>query len=252
MKWHVRQIAIISVLSLFALPGRTLCADGGTAVAKGRLAGRVLAPEGTPVVGAQVIYDRVREYRQNESDHRIYELNPELYASGIVVTLKDGGFLTPDVPAGDYQICVEVPRGGFLDLCKWSPPTRAVAPAGSPVEIRLTRGAEVRVRIEDPAGLTPTYNNLREVPSVVVGVQTETGAYHALRIDGKDKDGWDLRLTVPFDTALKLWVYSPGVELADAVGQRVDAARGLHIPFQVTRAANARQFTLVATGRLVK
>jgi len=252
VKCKLQGIAFISALFLLSLPGTTLCADGSTAVAKGRLAGRVLAPEGTPVVEAQVIYDRVREYRQNESDHRIYELSPELYTSGIVVTLEDGGFLTPEVPAGDYQVCVEVPRGGFLDLCKWSPPIRAVSPAGPPVEIRLTRGAEVRVRIEDPAGLTPTHNGLREVPRVIVGVQTETGAYHALRIDGKDKDGWDLRLTVPFDTALKLWVYSPDVELADAVDQRVDAARGLHIPFQVTRAENARQFTLVATGWLVK
>lgn len=250
MRWQLQQIAIALVISFFGLSAKTLCADAGVQAAKGRLAGRVLAPDGSPVTGAQVMYDRVREFRQSADGLRIYELNPELRTSGIVVTRQDGSFVTPDIPEGDYGICVEAPGSGLLDSCKWSPVVKSAVPQDRPVEIRLALGGEVRASIEDPTGFTPTYNGLREIPKVVVGAQTETGAFHALRIAGRDNDGWALALTVPFDMALKLWVYSPEVELVDEVGTRVAADRGVHVPFQVTRAAASREFLLTATGRV--
>ncbi len=246
MKWQLQQLATALVVSFIGSAATGFSADA----AKGRLSGRVLAPDGSPVAGAQVMYDRVREFRRSEDGLRIYELNRELRTSGIAVTLEDGSFVTPEVPEGDYGICVEVPGSRFLDLCKWSPVVKTRVPQERPAEIRLVQGGELRVRIDDLAGVTPTYNGLREVPKVVVGAQTDSGAFHALRIAGRDAGGWTLALTVPFDMGLKLWVYSPEVELSDELGGKVAAERGVHVPFQVTGAAGSRQFLLRATGRV--
>ena len=80
-------------------------------------------------------------------------------------------------------------------------------------------------------------------PNVILGVRTKQGAFHEITEVSSDKAGVDFRLTVPFDQALTLWVFSRELNLTDEMGTAIDGT-GPNGEFTIPRGTPSTTFTL--------
>jgi hypothetical protein len=155
----------------------------------------------------------------------------------------------PPLPDGDYSLCVSVPAGGFLDPCRSGPPVRFKVVQGrvsAPAPIRLQRGAVLRFRVNDPQRLLPPATGV-SLSRLIVGVRTESGEFQPAVVVNEDASGRDLLLTVPFNTPLKVWIFSRHVRVNDELGRAVDTA-GANLPLRVTPATPEVRLTFNVAG----
>ena len=154
-----------------------------------------------------------------------------------------GEFTVNQLPAGEYAFCTSAP--GFLATCKWGPGIFANISAGQVVnlpQVRLEPSADLRIRLNDENGLYSA-GDVMSGPNVIFGVRTKQGTFHKMTEVSRDKAGVDFRLTVPFDQALTLWVFSRELVLVDETGQAVDTS-GPNGEFVVSQGSYGRTFTL--------
>lgn len=166
-------------------------------------------------------------------------------ASGRTQSAPNGSFGFDNLPVGDYLLCVQVPAGGFVDPCHWSPaPQTVTVKSGQTtagLQIRVATASVLQIRLNDPGDLLQPKGGV--APHIMMGVVTSRGLFQPAFLAVKDAAGQDHQVTVPLDTPLKFSIFSKHVQLTDANGQAVDSA-GSSFTFQhTTGAAQQKTFT---------
>lgn len=214
----------------------------------GAIQGFVAVEDGAPLPGALVLYSRVTPLVEIGTSYR--PAPGEAFVRRTVSADANGRFSVSDLPAGEYLLCAEVPSGPYLNPCRWSFAYRTTVSPGSVATptVVLKKGTLLKVRVNDPAGLLPSVKEDVSRPlQLIVGVVFGEGAFLRAKNTAVHGAGRDYEMSVPVSTALKLWVFSRHVMLADSKGAAIDNA-GAKIPFQAT-AGQDHVVTLNVSGR---
>lgn len=176
----------------------------------GTITGAVVSEDGILPAGLAVVLHKIPEYidvsKTGMSQPRV--VLSSIRPAQVLGVSSTGSFSAAGVPTGHYKLCA-APPDGSLDTCLWSGPVDVVLAPGSSSaggNLRLRRGAVVRIRLNDPQSLLPTVQTAYVEKGVVAGVMTATGAFRPARLRSRDAGGTDLVMTVPFDTPLRLWI----------------------------------------------
>ena len=115
----------------------------------------------------------------------------------------------------------------------WStaPPTVTLT-AGKSVtgeQLKITAGSILSVRVNDPSNLLSQLGKSGQVPPVAMAVHTTAGFFQPLVMHTADATGSEHEVTIPFDSAVPLWVHSAKLTLTQTGGAAVPAA-GLSQP----------------------
>jgi hypothetical protein len=118
------------------------------------ITGVVLVENNTPVPGALVLYNRVREYRSDTMGRPI--------AAGLAVnsgtrTNGAGAFTISGIPPGSYYMCAYPTQAGQLPSCEWEQPAlRVELLPGQTIQnitLQVVQGTLVLLRVIDARGL---------------------------------------------------------------------------------------------------
>ncbi|MCW5979791.1 MAG: carboxypeptidase regulatory-like domain-containing protein [Bryobacteraceae bacterium] len=209
----------------------------------------VTSEDGKPLPGAVVLYRSIP--RLEIMGGRAQPAAGEPVVDGLTASDAAGGFTVPDLPAGHYIVCAEVPLAAYLNPCKWSatPSLTLSSDAVGRPAIVLKKGVFLRVHVNDPVGLLPMLDlGTMSRRNLIVGVRFGKGAFLGARETNTDKTGFDYEMVIPAGEPLSLWVFSRHVTLTDSKGSAVDNS-GAMIPFQAV-AGQDQSFTLNVTGHV--
>jgi hypothetical protein len=166
-------------------------------------------------------------------------------ASGRAQSAPDGSFGFDNLPAGEYALCAQVPGGGFVDSCHWSPVPQTVTVKGGQsitgVQIRVATGSVLHIRLNDPGELLEAKGGIE--PHVMMGVVNSRGLFQPTFLAAKDPAGRNHEVTIPLDTPLKFHIFSKHVRINDENGVPVDSAGSTFAIQHTTGAASQKSFT---------
>jgi len=117
----------------------------------------------------------------------------------------DGSFSFRGLNTGTYRLCAQVPSGGYLNPCDWSPtpPTLSLAVGRSVTAfvLKIEKGSTLKIRINDP-------NNLlgldKTAAPILMAIPTPHGLLPSPVLRAQDAVGSDHEITIPFDTPVQL------------------------------------------------
>ena len=85
-------------------------------------------------------------------------------------------------------------------------------------------------------------------PGIIIGVQGDDGAFYRAAFGPAMANGRDFQITVPYDTHLRLWVFSRTLSVSDGLGNTLNSS-GTWLPFEIPSGQPTGSFTLsVAAG----
>ena len=153
-------------------------------------------------------------------------------AGGVNSTVQSGPggqYSFTQLAAGNYMICVQVPHSRYLDTCYWSTPTQATVTAGKisgNVNVRLTSGALLHVRLNDPGQHVAKGEGV-----VLLGVVGPSSLFHPLSVVTSNDSGALLDFAIPLNSAARLAVNSDRLQITDGIGAPLAAiSNSLPIP----------------------
>lgn len=214
----------------------------------GTIQGMVRTASGVPIPGVVISYSRVT--RLTGPAARARPAAGEAIVRSSVSSDIDGGFAVPNLPAGDYLLCAEVPSAAYLNPCKWSASPSVTLGSGAVQRpaLVLQKGVFLKVKVNDPQGLLPTVkNDPSHADNLIVGVIFGNGAFLAADLTRADRGGREYQMAIPTGAPLRLWIFSRHVTLTDTAGSTVDNSGG-RIPFQAI-AGRDQEFDLRVSGR---
>ena len=199
-------------------------------VAAAQLKGAVLDELGRPLAGARVVYaQKPRILPGKFGKGRSAPVERTL--SSKVITDAFGRYEIPQLPSGDYYLCMTAP--GYLTNCEWAQWRLATVAQGQVLDhgpVQLPKAAPVTIVINDPLSL------LKEVKPpnspLVVGVRDGFGRLHPARETAVVGNSHMFQVDVPYGTAMNVWLHSWRFFLTDSRGVALDQ-RGAQVPFQV-------------------
>ncbi len=205
-KHFASMICSFPVIAAFALFG----ADSGG------ISGKISAADGTPVDAALTLHDLTTP--------RVVGAKPfdRQFSSR-----RDGTFALANVPAAQYEICVDAPQLSVLDPCRWGGSTKFTVTAAGTTTVNLTvqRGYQLKVRVNDTNGLLASAAagpaagasaSAAASPSLQMAVKTIQGTYENLRLQSADATGRNNYLVVPYNMPLVLVATGSSVALSDS------------------------------------
>jgi hypothetical protein len=227
---------------LFAVPA---LAQNATA----QMTGLVVDENGKPLAGAHVLY--TRQVRQVQgADGKWRDAPGETPFSSQAAADATGKYQLPQLPPGDYNLCMYAT--GYLTTCEWARwqhATVAASQALSQGTVQLTKAVTVTIRVNDPLHLLGSANQISA--PLAAGVREQSGRFHPARETATDTTGHTLQVSVPYATALTLWLHSWRFLLTDSIGAPVNHL-GAQFPFQVAANGTAPSYTFNITGEAPK
>jgi hypothetical protein len=123
---------------------------------------------------------------------------------------------------GTYRLCADSPNGIWLNPCEWGLQAPVVSvsaaqPTGN-INVVLKKGVAVPVRIEDPALLLTKNEGKTPGAHLLLGIGTDASVFRIAQIVSQDSAGRDHQIVVPFNSSVKLVVYSSFFQLSDGNG----------------------------------
>jgi len=168
---------------------------------------------------------------------------------------SDGSFSIANLAAGTYNVCVNMPSSQFLDPCHWSAPVSVTLTSGQVLkglQVKVKQGTTVTVHLNDPSQLLSANEGKKAGAHMLVGVWTPDGLFHAASVSSKGNAAREYSVTVPYDTALQLSLFSGFFQMADSNGKAVNQTGAL-VPLQFSSLSPATkppvvQFTVTGTN----
>lgn len=131
---------------------------------------------------------------------------------------SDGTFSIPNVPPGQYEICVDAPKAAALDPCEWTPggaPRITVKGAAASsllpvrVQIKVETGYMLQVHLNDPQQtLTSTLGGAGG-NSVLLRLVGMDSRLHNFRLLSASATGQDRFIVMPYNSPVMLTVDTP-------------------------------------------
>jgi len=209
----------------------------------------VLDQDGRPAKGIGAYISKLSEYVRSPASGRLTRVPPGPGSTQHAASDEAGAVKVAGLPPGQYQACIFARQLGVLDPCIWSGVATFSVVAGQKTAfpaVRLTKGGLLQVRFLDPAGLLPKSEPLMN-PAMIVGVVPSTRGFIGMKGGQRSVPGGrEYTMTVPFDTPLKLRLFSRSLRLTDESGRAVDNP-GASIPFSVP-SGQAKIFTFTVAA----
>jgi hypothetical protein len=140
-------------------------------------------------------------------------------ARGVATSGYDGSYQIPSLPAGTYNVCLQVPGDGYLATCHWgSTATVVTLAAGQKLtgtKVALKPGSILKVHLDDPGQLLNQKTKKGYAPHLVMGVWSG-GMFYPAHVAAKTAVTADYQVTIPFDTSLKFTIQSMSLGLGNA------------------------------------
>jgi hypothetical protein len=230
----VRRLTIELVFILPCLAQTQLSFNG---VISGSLAG----DDGSAILGGQV---------------SLLLLTPPQWKRGTPQTLwsaasgTGGAFQVSGLSVGTYKICAQVPDSVWLNPCEWGlKPAQVTLSAGQPnatVKIVLSKGATVRIRVDDASHLLSQQEGKRPGAHLLLGVATDAFSFRLAPIVSQDAGGRDYQIVIPFGITAKVVARSSFFRLSDSTG--VPLSSGTVIPVTVPAGQTPPTVRVVVSG----
>lgn len=222
--------------------------------ATGSIRGTVSAQNGSPIPGASVLYSRIPQFqpvRDTNGRMRTPRVAPgESRINSMTTTDAGGSFFITGLPAGRYRFCVDFPASGFLNPCDAGTPLVVILSDNQAFTggvISLIKGAVITIRVNDPLLLLPATEDAISAPHVVVGVQSNTGAFHAAAMMSRDASGRTFATAVPYAIPLRVLAFSRVARIVDQTGLALTEIGG--IPLQVASGTANQTITLTVASK---
>ena len=162
----------------------------------------------------------------------------------------DGSFSFSNLAPGSYRLCVQVPAGGYLNPCSWSPtPTTVTIAAGKPTtgyQLKIAAGSVLKVRLNDPNIVLKSA--LTAPVPVILGVRTPSALFEPFVMRARDASGSDHEVTIPFDLPVKVSVQSKQLSLANSNGTPVVAGTTISVTHSSSPGPPPPAITFTITG----
>jgi len=210
----------------------------------GRLKAIVGDEGGKPVRQAVVVYSRI-PVGQRDPRGRFHEAPGQVPISSQASVDAAGAFITPQVPAGNYTLCIKA--AGYLTSCNWSGWLTTAISSGQDHDfgrIVLKKAVAVTIRINDPLHLLPRDPNSLGISA---GVIDDDHVYHGPDSTDADSNGRTLQVGVPLGRAMQLWLHSIRFRLATGDGAIVNST-GTKIPFRANEGGLPPTFVVNVSG----
>jgi hypothetical protein len=168
-----------------------------------------------------------------------------------VAIRPDGTFQLAPLGEGGYGICVEVPSTIWLGSCEWGNKGTSVSLTQSQpsatISVVLTKGAAVRLRVNDSAGLLTANEAKTPGAHLLVGVGMDNLLFRPAAIVSQDAAGRTYQVVVPFDRSVQISVASAHFQLSEVTGKAL-AKFGNLIPVLVPSGQQPPNLVLNVTG----
>ena len=223
------------------------------APAQPSIQGAVKDTLGTPVPGAIIVFHRIAQLKPPQRPGASpSDLAPgEQRFSALATSDSTGRFIVQNLPSGPYYSCVSIDHPQLLHPCDWSSMVRTEITAGAPapgLQFTLQRGRRLGVQMSDPLQLLPPLKGATRPQPVIVGVQTLTGSIHVARTvsDAGKTRTWEI--TIPSDSALRLWLFTTELQITDSNGKALDTS-GPRSGIQIAPGNSDEKIALTVTRR---
>jgi hypothetical protein len=168
------------------------------------------------------------------------------------MTDKSGAFQFTRLFAGKYRVCVQVPKGVWLNPCQWGLQyPRITLTSAQPVAsapLVLKKGAVIPILVEDPGQLLSQHEGKTRGASLLLGVANDTLGFMPARLASSDSNSKTMEVVIPFNSPRKLVVRSSFFQLADSGGATLSRTAATMIPLAVAAGQQPTVLRLKVTG----
>jgi hypothetical protein len=172
-------------------------------------------------------------------------------ATAAINASKDGTFTLTQLPAGIYKVCLYSPDGDYVDPCAWglTPPTFTVAANQQlkGMKYSLVPGVRLKTRIDDPNGSLQKKTTDVNPQHVLVAIASTKGLL-PMPVVKSNPSGLDHEIVIPVSVALKLNIFSKGVDIEDDKKVTIPA-NGLQRDITQSSLAAQPNFVFTVKGR---
>jgi hypothetical protein len=245
LEFNFRCVAHILALLAVSCAGP---ARGQTIPATGALNLSLADDSNAPVAGASVSIrkkpERIEHFKASSS---VVQHGPN--AQALLTSDFNGRLTASTLEPGDYTVCVTTPPdSGIVSPCHWYGVWKMTVAAGltvAPPSLVLHKGGTLRVHVSDSQHLLPKSESLA-MPSFTLGVMTAHGGYTGMKASEKvTSTGRDYTLVIPFDTTLRLWIFSRRFVFAD---QSTELLNGGNVPLIVSAGQGPKDIYISVIG----
>jgi hypothetical protein len=207
----------------------------------GVIAGRLTGDDGTSIAGGHLSLQLVPPYPPGRLRQTEWS----------AVSGAEGAFRFEALPDGKYRLCTQVLNSAWLNPCEWGlrPPLVSL-PGAQPivsVTMALKKGAAVPIRIDDPGQFLSQNEGKAPGAHLLLGVDNDAFVFRPAPLTSQDANGRNHQIVVPFNSIVKLVVYSSFFRLSDSVGIPLPRA-GVALPVTVPSGQQPVTITLRVTG----
>ncbi|HEY7390444.1 MAG TPA: hypothetical protein VH640_18145 [Bryobacteraceae bacterium] len=164
---------------------------------------------------------------------------------------SDGSFRFDQLNDGTYRLCAQVPKSAWLNPCQWGLQapivTLSTANPSATVAVALKTGAVVPIRVDDPGQLLTHYEGTVPGAHLLIGIGTDARVFMPAAVISQDSGGRNQQVVVPFNSAVKLVVFSSQFQLSSS-GIPLPRASST-IPIGVPSGQTPPTIVLQVTGR---
>jgi hypothetical protein len=143
-----------------------------------------------------------------------------------VLTGTDGSFRFA-ASAGDYRVCVQLPKSDLLDPCLWAPAAPSVsvtaAQASRMPTIVLKRGYPLTLQFVDKQGALSQAAAEHSQKVILASISALNGMPYPIPVHRQDPQFREHTILVPRDMDLTISIYNKGFDIADSKGVAVAA-----------------------------
>jgi len=137
------------------------------------------------------------------------------------VTDGQGQYTFTNLPAGKYNICIQIPGTSRLGNCEWAAATSATVAASQSLTnptITIAKGTLFQLRLNDPNQL------IAQTDDILLGVYLPGGAFRPMRLASRDAAGRTYDIAVPLSTSFRIGLISAHLQISDNHGAPLASA----------------------------
>jgi hypothetical protein len=206
--------------------------------------GTLIGDDGSAVTGGGITLERLPPYPRTVKHLTRHTTSDE-----------QGKFTFKGLAEGRYRLCVHDTSGVWLNPCVWgkAPEPFSIPATFEPTKVKIVmaRGAKVPIRIADSGQLLSLHEGKTAGAHVLIGVGSDGVFFVPAALKGRDADGANFEVLIPFNVAVNLVVSSAFFSLKDPAGVPLSKSGVARIPLlaQAGRSPDVVRLTLTGASK---